>query len=97
MAKPKPLDSVDDRIKPQQTLSAPATWTGIVKVQRQLSPPRDGSALISNRLGTVYCVGPMTPDLLGMFTDEDDLKFYAYAELRGTLITIRRRVSDKDW
>lgn len=73
----------------------PTVWRGIVKVQRQLNEPRDSSALIYSRNNSIHVILPMSSELLQMFGT--DLKFYAYAELVGTIIEIKKRVNDRSW
>lgn len=80
---------------PLRSIRAAVKWRGIVKVQRQLNAPRDASALITNKSGSIYYIAEMHPTLLAMFGS--DLKFYARAVLRGTIINVQARVSDKDW
>jgi hypothetical protein len=75
----------------------PVTWEGIVKVQRSLFSTKPGTQVrINNQTHSVIWTGPIDPDLIDWF-ETDEHKFYAYAELRDTLIHIVRRVEPQAW
>jgi hypothetical protein len=63
----------------------------IVKVQRQLSPPRDRTVLFTSGDPVLCVLQPMTADMLAWF-EEDELMFYAEAELRDGVPQLRRKV-----
>jgi len=75
-----------------------APWRGIVKVQRNLAgnafAPRT-RVLIHNQDKSVRFEGPIADPLIAWFGDED--KFFAMAEMRGSLIHLVQRVEWEDW
>lgn len=69
----------------------------IVKVQRELTTGHeDQTVCICNETRTVYLIAPMTPDLLGWFK-RGELKFYAHAELIGTVVNLLRKAQAHEW
>jgi hypothetical protein len=74
-------------------------WRGIVKVQRNLNPPADTEVLIYSQDQAIFYQGPMIKELRPLFEGDYQTvpKMYCYAELRGTIIDVQRRVPDEDW
>jgi hypothetical protein len=74
-------------------------WRGIVKVQRNLNPPQDTEVLIYSQDQKVFYQGPMIKELRQIFEGswQQQPKMYCYAELRGTIIDVQRRVPDEEW
>lgn len=69
----------------------------IVKVQRELTTGSvDRSVLIYNENMSIYLHAPMTPEILKWFK-KYQLKFYAEAELNGTIINLLNKVEEQDW
>lgn len=81
------LINMDDNLK----------WAGTIKVQRELTTGSENrTVLITSQDRSLFYQGPMDPALLKWFR-QGEPKFYAHAELRGTLIHIQRKVAPEDW
>jgi hypothetical protein len=71
-------------------------WRGIVKVQRNLNPPAGTFVSIRSEDMTIYLQDDITDQLRKWFRTGEH-KFYAEAELTGTLINLIRKVPEQDW
>ncbi len=76
-------------------------WRGVVKVQRSLFPSgAEQTILIYSRDESVHFQGPIDAAITGWFGksgDQDQHKFFAFAELRGTIVHLIRKVDWRDW
>lgn len=82
-----------------KTRKKPQTkWRGIVKVQRSMYPD---DSLVSARSEdmSVYYQGPLEPKIAAWFSKDGigRLKFYAHAELIGTIIKFTKKADWQDW
>ena len=82
------------------------TWRGIVKVQRNLAGydgerkvpiPAGSTVLFTSEDGVIHWQGPADDELAQWFTRKDKWKFFAEAELRGTIIGLIRKAPWQDW
>ena len=76
-------------------------WRGVVKVQRSLfTTAAARQILFDSQDGSIRLLGPISDDITGWFGRKgakDEHKFFALAELRGTMIRLIRTVEWKDW
>lgn len=76
-------------------------WRGVVKVQRSLfTSEHVPQVLIYSKDRSVHYAGDMDDMIAGWFGEpgeQDENKFFATAELRGTVVHIIRKVSWRDW
>jgi hypothetical protein len=76
----------------------PVVWEGIVKVQRSLFTTEPTQQVrINSQDNLVFWRGDAGKDILRWF-DDGELKFYAKAKLRGTVIhIIRKHKEPRSW
>jgi len=80
-----------------ETKLPPVKWQGMVKVQRSImtTAPRQQVSICSRDRSVNYS-GDADADILRWF-DDGELKFYAKAKLRGTIIYIIRKHAEQSW
>lgn len=76
-------------------------WRGTVKVQRSLWTTAEAQqVLIYSRDHSVELTAPIDDQIVGWFGapgEEDEHKFFATAELRGTVIHLIRKTEWREW
>lgn len=80
---------------------ARVTWRGIVKVQRSLYENQGAAGstvLINSKDHSIFYMGPIDRFIKPWFTRRGHQhKFFAHAELVGTLINLVRKAPWQDW
>lgn len=79
-------------------------WSGVVKVQRSLysnTAPAGSEVCIYSEDRSVFWIGPIDAALERWFPKRGSevrrSKFFAHAELVGTIINIKRKVKWQEW
>lgn len=95
MARPVP------KWRKRHNLKYDVKWRGVVKVQRSLfTTDAVQQVLIYSRDDSVRHTSDLDDPIVGWFGapgEEDEHKFFAVAELRGTIIHLIRKVEWQDW